>query len=165
MPQPTSTQLGAIAENLVANTLMLESAGALSPFLPQADDDGIDLLIYDKQTGKALPVQVKSRTVTLKKRGSGERGSVVHFEIRAATYRADRFAAAILVLTAESGYSIDCAWVVPMREIPEIARSNGKKYIIRASKNPRSSDKFTPYRCHSNAELHQRVLEQLSVVP
>lgn len=63
MTKPSSTQIGAVAENPVANALMVESAGRLSPFSPVADDDGIDLLIYDKESGRALPAQVKSRTV------------------------------------------------------------------------------------------------------
>ncbi|MFL6261143.1 MAG: hypothetical protein ACJ76Y_15695 [Thermoanaerobaculia bacterium] len=165
MSSPTSTQLGAIAENLVANVLMLESSGALSPFVPQADDDGIDLLIYNKESGKALPAQVKSRTVALKKRGTEERGHVVHFEIRAATYRAERFAAAILVLTNESGYGIECAWVVPMRLLPQVARSAGKKFVIRASKSPTSKDRYTSYRCLSTSELYQKIMVQLDEAP
>ena len=52
----TSTQIGALAENVVANELMIESGGRLSPFQPIADDDGIDLLVYDKVTGNALPI-------------------------------------------------------------------------------------------------------------
>lgn len=161
MPRPTSTQIGAIAENWVANALMLESQGRLSPFLPQADDDGIDLLIYDKESGRALPAQVKSRTVSLKKRGSEDRGNVVHFEIRRATCRAERFAAAILVLTTPDGYSIECAWVIPMSELSEIAREAATKFVVRASKSPRSQDRYTRFRCHSPAELYQKVLEQL----
>jgi hypothetical protein len=61
----TSTQIGTLAENLVANSLLLESDGRLSPFNPVADDGGIDLLIYDKDTGNAIPLQVKSRTKTM----------------------------------------------------------------------------------------------------
>lgn len=163
--KPTSTQLGAIAENLVANALMLESNGRLSPFLPQADDDGIDLLIYDKESGKALPAQVKSRTMTLKKRGTQERGNIVHFGIRSATFRVDRFAVAILVLTDAGGYSIDHAWVIPMRELPAVARSAAIKFVVRASKSPGAKDKFRKFRCDSPRELFQRVLSELEVEP
>ena len=58
----SATQIGAIAENLVANELMIESKGRLSSFQPVADDDGINVLIYDKQTGRAVPIQIKTRT-------------------------------------------------------------------------------------------------------
>lgn len=58
----TSTQKGAIAENIVANDVMIETEGRLSPFSPISDDEGIDFLIYDKHTGKSIPIQIKSRT-------------------------------------------------------------------------------------------------------
>ncbi len=58
----TDTQIGTIGEVTVAAQLMLASGGRFSPFLPFADDDGIDLIVYDKVTGISLPVQVKART-------------------------------------------------------------------------------------------------------
>jgi predicted AAA+ superfamily ATPase len=165
MNTPSSTQLGAIAENLVANALMIESGGRLSPFRPEADDDGIDLLIYDKERGRALPAQVKSRTVTLKKRGREERGNIVHFEVRKATYRADRFAAAILVLTSEQGYRIECAWIIPMTELGVVARKGKSKYVVRASRRPESADRFTKYRCNSPTQLYERISVLLAMAP
>lgn len=165
MATPSSTQLGAIAENLIANTLMIESGGRLAPFLPQADDDGIDLLIYDKETGKALPAQIKSRTVALKKRGSQERGNTVHFEVRHAAFKAERFAALICVLTSDRGYGIDCAWVIPMTALPGLARQFPTKYVIRPSKSAHSKDRCTDYRCIVPADLHARVMEMLAKAP
>ncbi len=165
MAQPSSTQIGAIAENLVSTALMLESGGRLSPFLPLADDDGIDLLIYDKSTGKALPAQVKSRTVTLNRAGTTQRGNQVHFEIRRATFRADRFGIAILVLTGSDGYSIERSWVVPAAQLSEIARVTAKTIVLRASMSEKSADRCTPYRCHSPAELHAKVMDQLLLAP
>ena len=70
--RPTSTQIGAVAENLIANAQMLESNGGLSPLSTVVDDGGIDLFVSDKESSAAIPVQVKSRTVALKKRGSQE---------------------------------------------------------------------------------------------
>lgn len=165
MAKPTSTQLGAIAENLVANTLMLESGGRLVPFVPQADDDGIDLLIYDKETGRALPVQIKSRTITLKRRGSEERGDVVHFEVRRATFRAERYAAAILVLTAENGYRIDAAWVVPMEQLNANARQGSTKLVARPSRSAKSRDRWAEFRCDSPVQLYKQVLAMIDSTP
>lgn len=165
MGKPSSTQLGAIAENLVSNAIMVESGGRLSPFTPRADDDGIDLLIYDKETGRALPAQVKSRTVTLKKKGSEERGDVVHFEVRHATFRAERYAAAILVLTANNGYEIDTAWVVPMDKLPTVARRGDTKFVLRASRGTKSNDRCTQFRCRSPSELFSRILAMLGAAP
>ena len=50
----TQTQIGTIGEVTVAAQLMLGSNGRFSPFLPFADDDGIDLIVYDKVTGASL---------------------------------------------------------------------------------------------------------------
>jgi hypothetical protein len=61
----SGTQIGAIAENHVANMLIITTGGRLSEFQRVADDDGIDLLIYEKRSGRALPPQVKCRTVAI----------------------------------------------------------------------------------------------------
>lgn len=55
---------------MIANEIMIESNGRLTPFQPIADDDG---LIYDKVTGKSVPIQIKARTNTLKKSDSSGR--------------------------------------------------------------------------------------------
>ena len=59
MTKLTQTQIGSIGEVTVAAQLMLLSHGRLSPFLPFADDEGIDLIVSDKLTGESLPVQTK----------------------------------------------------------------------------------------------------------
>jgi hypothetical protein len=82
----TSTQIGAIGENLLVNAVMKESEGRLSPFHPLADDDGLDVLFFDKKTGGSLAVQLKCRTVALRKRNSEERGNTIHFNVRKATF-------------------------------------------------------------------------------
>ena len=165
MTKPSSTQIGAIAENLVANTLMLGSNGRLSPFSPVADDDGIDMLIYDKTTGCALPAQVKSRTVALKKRGSAQRGNIVHFEVRAATFRSDRHACVVLVLLSEDCTTIERAWVVPMRELAQHAAARSTKYVVRASKSLRSRDRFSRFQCKDAPAMVDRILGLLQNAP
>ena len=68
-----------MAENLVANEVKIESGGRLSPFQPIADDDGIDVLFYDKVIGGSIPIQIKARTKTVNKPGSKISGNTVHF--------------------------------------------------------------------------------------
>jgi hypothetical protein len=75
----TSTQVGVIGENLLVNAVMKESDGRLSPFRPIADDDGLDVLFFDKDTGNSVAMQLKCRTVTTRKRSSDERGNVAYF--------------------------------------------------------------------------------------
>lgn len=54
----TSSQRGKIAELHVATALMSQSGGRLSPFEPLSDDHGVDLMVVDKVSGNALPIQV-----------------------------------------------------------------------------------------------------------
>ena len=159
-PELTSTQIGAIAENIVANSFMRESCGRLSPFWPIADD-GIDLLIYDKVTGKAVPIQVKSRTKALKKKGTEDRGNVVHFEVRATAIKDDDFAYLVAVLLSEDLSHIDCSWFIPMKTVLSGARKGNGKFVIRASRSSQSKDRFTPFRCESLLVLAQRAIAVL----
>lgn len=62
----SSTQIGAIGENLLANAVMKASDDRLSPFQPLADDDGLDVLFFDKLTGNSVAIQLKCRTVTMR---------------------------------------------------------------------------------------------------
>ena len=119
--------------------------GRLSAFQSVADDDGIDLLIYDKRSGRALPAQVKCRTVTINKPGKTERSDTVHFELRKATYR-DRPACAIFVLLTEDASAIAMAWVFPLSDMRKYARAGtttdeAKKYVIRCSRAPNTRDR------------------------
>lgn len=68
-----STQIGVIGENLLANAVMKASDGRLSPFRSIADDDGLDVLFFDKQTGNSGAMQLKCRTFTIRKRNSDRR--------------------------------------------------------------------------------------------
>lgn len=156
--KPTSTQIGAISENLVANALMVESGGRLSPFSPVADDDGIDILIYDKKTGRAIPTQVKSRTKALKKKGSQARGNVVHFEIRTGKIKKNDFTYLIAILLSDDMAAIECAWLIPMNEVRRLGSKRETKVVLRASKSRTSSDKYTKFRCANAAELVAKVL-------
>lgn len=57
--QLSSTQKGTIGELIVSAGILEASNGRLSPFRPVADDDGLDLLILDKDSRCTLPLQVK----------------------------------------------------------------------------------------------------------
>lgn len=154
----SSTQIGAIAENLVASLLIRDSSGRLSPFWAIADDDGIDLLVYDKKTGRALPIQVKSRTKALKKRGTEDRGSVVHFEVRDKTIKSDDFAHLVAILLSDDLAHCECAWFLPLKEVIRIGARKTGKYVIRPSRSVGSRDKFVPYRCLTSVDLVKAII-------
>ena len=157
----TSTQIGTIAEHLVANELMIETGGRLSPFNPTADDDGIDILIFDKVSGRAVPIQIKARTNTIRKSGKRERGNTVHFEVRKATHREDRFAYLLCVLLSPDLRSTERAWLMPLAELESITASREKKYVIRANKQLSTNDRYKPYQCENIAEVGKRLIQEL----
>ena len=157
----TSTQIGAIAENLVANELMIESNGRLSPFQPIADDDGIDVLIYDKITGRAIPIQIKARTNTINKRGTAVRGNIVHFEVRKSTHNDKRQAMLLCVLLSADMRTTERAWLLPLAQLRSFTSDRGKKYVIRANKQLSSKDKYKPFQCKSIKDIAIRLIAYL----
>ena len=150
-PYLTSTQIGEIAVDLTTSHLVLDSRGRLSPFKPIADDQGIDLIIYDKHTELSVPVQVKSRTTALYKK-NGARGNIVHFELRKSTFKEtpDAFLLAIYFQPFSDDIKIKRTWLIPMNKIPSVSTKGstekGTKYVMRPSRDMKSNDQFTPYR-------------------
>ncbi len=154
----TATQIGAIGENLLVNAVMKASDGRLSPFQSLADDDGLDVLFFDKLTGHSVALQLKCRTVTLKKRKSNERGNIAHFEVRKATFNEARRAYLVAALFNDELTRFIATWFVPMSELPKMARSSGDKWVIRPSKAASTRDRYTLYRCVTAEELAQRII-------
>ncbi|HEX7035063.1 MAG TPA: hypothetical protein VF210_04785 [Pseudomonadales bacterium] len=151
----SSTQIGAIAETLVANELMIHSEGRLSPFSPIADDDGIDILIFDKQTGTALPLQVKARTRTL------QGGNTVHFEVRKRALRETRHGMLLCLLLDPDLRGIARTWIVPFSHVPTVASERAEKYVLRPSRAVASRDRYRHFQCETMAELANRVLKAM----
>ena len=158
-PMPlTSTQIGAIGENLLVNAVMKASDGRLSPFQPIADDDGLDVLFFDKQTGNSVAIQLKCRTGSIRKRASEERGNQVHFHVRQATFNQARTAYLVAALFNEELTEFLCTWFIPMHLLPKLGKDNSDRYVIRPSKSASSKDKYTGYRCMTAAELVQKII-------
>jgi len=152
----TSTQKGVIAEHIVANELMIETDGRFSPFSPLADDEGIDLLIYDKKTGKAVPIQIKSRTGGIIKKG--KETNTIHFEIRSVSLKNKKYAYFLAVLLKDIK-TVERAWLIPMKDISSLLNisKKHKKYIMRANKSLMTKDKFSEYQCKNIKEVTQRI--------
>ena len=153
MFEVTATQKGAIGESVVAIQLILDSGGRLSPFEPLADDDGIDLLIYDKKTGYAAPLQVKTRTRTLRRNPN-----IVHFQVRRATFSPNVDGFVLAVLLNPGGASVKRAWLVPMDCLPRLARTTGKTLALSPSTRMDSRDRYTPFRCHDIVAVADRLI-------
>jgi len=154
----SSTQIGAIGENLLVNAVMNASDGRLSPFQPLADDDGLDVLFFDKLTGKSVAIQLKCRTVALKKRGSEERGKRIHFEIRKSTFSDARRSFLVAALFNEDFTQFVTTWFLPLSLLPEVGRNGRDRWVIRPSNAATSADRFIAYRCATAEILAQRIV-------
>lgn len=151
----TETQKGAVGENLVASQLIVASGGRLSPFRAIADDGGIDLLVYDKQTGIAVPLQVKTRAKTLRKSPNA-----AHFQVRKATFSpgVNGCLLAVLVNAEASAVRFRCAWLVPLKQLKSVAGNRKATLVIRPSSADASNDKFTKFRCPTPATVVKSII-------
>jgi hypothetical protein len=156
----TSTQVGLLAENLVINAVLIASAGRIVPFRPVADDYGIDLLLYDKITGRALPLQVKARTRTLKKKSGTERGNIVHFGVRKVALRDKGQTRLLAVLLDEGMTTIRALWLMPLPEVERIGSERNDVFVIRPSQSATSGDKFRPYYLPSAFALVEQLFKE-----
>ena len=151
----TSTQIGAIGESVVAAGLTLASQGRLAPFKPFADDDGIDLLIYDKETKRALPIQVKSRT-----KFDNDKAQTVQFDVQRSTFTDEGGSHLLAVLL--DGTDVVCSWLIPMSKLQAEARPGKNKLTIVPSAKPTSNDRYTSYRRHSFGDVAKDLIRALS---
>jgi len=152
----TTTQKGAVAENIVACRIISASGGRLCPFLPVADDGGVDLLLFDKKTRNGVPVQVKSRTVTVKRFPKR-----VYFEIRKKTFSETPGTVVIAMLFDWDKQEPRCMWLLPGDVISAGAQGPGDKYVLQPSIAPNSNDKWRPFRCKTFEELASRLIALL----
>lgn len=138
---------------------MKSSKGRLSAFKPVADDDGLDVLFFDKQTGKSIAIQFKSRAVTDARSYSKLRGHTAQFNVRKATIKEARSAYLVAALLNEDMTDFVCTWFISMKQLQKVGKLKSNDYVITPSKAPDSEDKYVCYRC--NAEmLAQKILKE-----
>ncbi|MDG0023650.1 hypothetical protein [Trinickia sp. Y13] len=155
----SSTQVGVIGENLLVNAVMKASDERISPFTSIADDDGLDVLFFDKETGNSLAIQLKCRTVTTRKRSSDDRGNVTYFQVRKAAFNGARRAYLLAALFNTELTEFVATWFIRMEQLRHVGRDASAKWVIQPSKAQASADRYTPYRCSTSLELAQRIVE------
>ena len=157
-PKLSSTQIGAIGENLLVNAVMKASAGRLSPFKPVADDDGLDVLFFDKKTGNSVAIQLKCRTKT----DGG--GNTAQFDVREATFKEERHAFLVAALLDAKMTGFDCSWFIPMKDVTRVGNKKSDKYVLTPSKAEGSADKYKEFRCVNADELAQHIINVCEAV-
>ena len=85
-----------------------------------------------------------------------------YFEVRRPTFRGSRFAYLAAVLLSDDATEIERAWLVPMRQLPKVARVTEAKFVLRPSKAATSRDRFSPYRCDDARELAERLIDSFN---
>jgi len=152
----TSTQIGAIGEAVIAAGLMLESDGRLAPFKPLADDDGIDLLLFDKETKKPIPLQIKCR-----RKVDNASAGTVEFDVRC-----NKVPPSGYVLTALlDGPSVRTVWLIPVDAFKALAMRKAEKFVMVACAKRDSEDRYREYRHEGLATAVHAILTQLSSAP
>jgi len=152
-PGTTSTQIGKAIEALVACTLMLASKGRLTPFVPVADDDGLDLLLFDKLTGRTIPVQVKGRT-GVDASGHG----TVQFDVRKKTFTTRYGSFLLAVLVDVEAVKIGQSWLIPMEKLAGVSSDKGGVLAICPNTSPVSKDRYRSYRYETVPELVAKLI-------
>lgn len=105
----SATQKGRIVEQLVGANLLLASEGTLRVSLPLVDDEGVDLIVGDKESDTPILLQIKSRFSLTKRH---------HYraQVRKATFRAsDRRFILFVYYDREKRELGDAMWLVPSR--------------------------------------------------
>lgn len=144
----SSTQIGKIAESLVAAQLMMASNGRLSPFAPLADDDGTDLVVVDKLTGLQSRIQVKCRQAS-----RNAPPGTVQFDVRKKTFSATRDNYLLYVLLDPDPGLLWRAWLIPAVDLQNVAMDKNNKFVITPNPSPSSTDKYSSYRCADLGEV------------
>ena len=148
----TSTQIGAIGEAAAALGLMAASGGRLAPFKPIADDDGIDLLLFDKLTGRAVPLQVKSRTGF-----DDPKAETVQFDVQRSTF-AERGYSLLALL---DGTAVRKLWLIPGDRLAGVAMQKKGKFVVVASAKAGSKDRYREFRHDGLASAAEEILRHI----
>ena len=156
LPSPSTTQVGAIGECLVAAWILEASGGRLSPFKPVADDDGMDLLLFDKLTRKAIPLQIKCR-----RKFDDPKAQTVQFDVRLKTFAQE--GEGYLLCVKLDGATIGTLWLIPTRELESISNKTSTHFVVVPSTKPTSQDRLTPYRVTQMSDVSGRILARLAI--
>lgn len=134
-------QKGKIVEAHVANQIMLLSEGELSPFLPIADDAGIDLVVTRKRRFSTLFLQVKSRF-----KASNRNKNRLDFQVEKESIVDSPQMFLLCVYFPEKEGTIRQMWMIPASVVIAKAIPLESAYRIVANWRDGSNDSWAPYR-------------------
>jgi hypothetical protein len=156
----SSKQKGNVSENRIVELITLGSQGKLTCYRPDADDDGLDLIVNERENFRPIFLQVKGRFVL------NNRQFVQNVGVE--TFKPDKRFYLAFVLFTQERFEVHRVWLVPSRDFAVKAnrKESGKTYkaFFRFSANPNSSeDKWAEYQLHP-ASLGSRIVEIIKSV-
>jgi hypothetical protein len=157
----SSKQKGAISENRISEIITLSSAGRLTCYTPNSDDDGIDLVVNPKGKIAPLFIQIKSRFVLQKS------GRYIH-NVGKNTFVADRCFYLLFVYFNKVTIEVDNLWLVPSSDFAKLAydKAEGSSYksFYRINAGPKSkNDRWAKYSV-AKAELGNSISTIISQI-
>jgi hypothetical protein len=152
----STVQKGNIIESQIANILILQSDGNISPSIPIVDDNGIDLILNLKNSFKTLFLQVKSRFITNKRYKNR-----LDFQVDKNKFNVSNNYYVLCVYFDQDESKIDTIWLIPSENVSLDSVKLEKFYRIVANRNENSNDKWSEFKV-SQKELIQKIIDILS---
>lgn len=153
--QLTSTQKGKVTEQMVASALLIASEGRLAPFVPLADDHGLDLIVLDKVTRRSVAIQVKSAIANASR-------DTVQFDVRKQTFSEAEGEYLLMVVFDPARMALAASWLIPMALVPTLSTEQPEKFALVPSLKATSKDRCRQYRHDDAHALVAALLEALS---
>ncbi|OLS37728.1 hypothetical protein [Bacillus sp. MRMR6] len=132
----SSKQKGSVIENRAVELITLGSDGQLTCYLPQSDDDGIDIIVNKKGHFQSLYLQVKSRFAL--------NGNQFIQNVGISTFSSHESFYLLFFYFNTRTLEIECVWLIPSMEFEQLAylKKAGATYkeFYRFSANPYSDN-------------------------
>jgi len=135
-------QKGDIAEARIAELITLYGNKKLACYKPLSDDEGIDIIVKQKNSPKTLFIQVKSRF------GDNPRKGVFVSTVKTSSVQKDNFAIIFCFFDTKKGDVWDYLWIVPGKEFSKHARSlkKSERLLFVSGTDPKKiSNKWSKY--------------------
>ena len=154
----STRQKGDIVEARIAELITLYGNKNLACYKPLSDDEGIDLIVKQKNSSKTFFLQVKSRF------GYNPRSGVYVSTVKKSSVHKDNFAVVFAFFDITKGDIWDYLWLVPGKEFVKNARRLKKddRLLFVSGTDPKKvTNKWNKYLIDKR-ELAKEVIKQMS---
>lgn len=153
----STKQKGDIAEARIAELITLYGNKNLACYKPLSDDEGIDLIVKEKNSSKIIFIQVKSRF------GDNPRKGVFVSTVKTSSVHKNNFAIIFCFFDTMKGDVWDYLWVIPGSEFMKNARNlnkNERLLFVSGTDPKKLSNKWNKYLIDKR-DLANKIIEQM----